>query len=46
MAELSSWRYGLEYRAVAIVAAAVRALPQWASPALTRGLSTAPTPVP
>ena len=30
----SPWRYALEYRAVAGVAAAVRALPQWASLAL------------
>ena len=30
----SPWRYALEYRAVAAVAAAVRALPQWASLAL------------
>ena len=30
----SSWRYALEYRAVAAVAAAVRALPQWASLAI------------
>jgi Kdo2-lipid IVA lauroyltransferase/acyltransferase len=29
-----AWRYALEYRAVAVVAAAVRALPQWASLAL------------
>src|SRR4051812_1545354 len=31
---LATWRYALEYRAVAAVAAAVRALPQWASLAL------------
>ena len=30
----SPWRYALEYRAVAAVAAAVRALPQWASLAI------------
>ena len=29
-----AWRYALEYRAVAGIAAAVRALPQWASLAL------------
>jgi KDO2-lipid IV(A) lauroyltransferase len=37
----SPWRYALEYRAVAAVAAAVRALPQWASLALGAGIGWA-----
>jgi KDO2-lipid IV(A) lauroyltransferase len=34
------WRYALEYRAVAAVAAAVRALPQWASVAIGAAIGT------
>jgi KDO2-lipid IV(A) lauroyltransferase len=37
----SPWRYALEYRAVAAVAAAVRALPQWASLALGAAIGSA-----
>ena len=36
----SPWRYALEYRAVAAVAAAVRALPQWASLAVGAAIGT------
>ena len=36
----SPWRYALEYRAVAAVAAAVRALPQWASLAIGAAIGT------
>lgn len=36
----SPWRYALEYRAVAAVAAAVRALPQWASLAIGTAIGT------
>src|SRR5262245_1636102 len=36
----SPWRYALEYRAVAVVAAAVRALPQWASLAIGAAIGT------